>query len=340
VKELLGPVFDDKRGLEVGWPDDEVDVAVLDPQRLRDAMQTVLAEFQKVWAGARLVVDVDVSIAHGRLDVRVTRVTPCSDPLPVAELEKRAAGPRHALDRVLPSLRKEAVSSGGSAERGCDGSYFDLHLQVRAVGTLIGRREHFPSLVQSSWEDHYRQKLERTSWSQLRDAAYRFSSLAIRIADWAVRANAKRVLVPSNGLCVDPWLFADRGLTVIATDISSTALETVRHPERLPQMYGREAKARWEIGESAMYGGSHPASFEGMPNLADPDVVAALGARLEWIEADWTAVPIEDESIDVVFATNALPRNEIEERRRVVREWARVVRPGRPRLFGDAQSPR
>lgn len=37
-----------------------------------------------------------------------------------------------------------------------------------------------------------------------------------------------KVLVPSVGLCVHPWLFADCGMHVIATDIAATALASIQ----------------------------------------------------------------------------------------------------------------
>lgn len=172
-----------------------------------------------------------------------------------------------------------------------------------------------------------RAKLARTSWSSLRDEAFRFCDLAARIADWAFTADATRVLVPSVGLCVHPWLFAHHSLAVVATDISRTALETLKWPERLPKMYGRQAKDRWDLHEAALYGGDHPHRFELVPNLDDPATASQLRERINFAQCDWADLPVEDASVDVIFATNALPRDDEERTRRVFAEWARVIRP-------------
>lgn len=296
--ELLGPVFEGQKNLAVGWPDDEVDLAIERPTRLQDGLRRRLALFRAVSPEVPVVVDLDLSDSRRSLVLRMVSVTDGPD------------GPRDAAREL--ALRME--------------------LPIRAVGERIGHRQHHPPLdppVESSdWEAHYRQKLARASWGALRAEAYRFCHLATRVAEWACEAGAARVLVPSVGLCAVPWLFAARGLAVTVTEISPTALGTVRHPDRLPLLYGAGAKVRWDIREAAIYGGSNPERFEGMPDLANAATVAELGRRIEWLEADWQALPIEADGIDVVFATNALPRGAAIERRRVTQEWARVVRPG------------
>jgi SAM-dependent methyltransferase len=166
------------------------------------------------------------------------------------------------------------------------------------------------------------------SFSSLRREVYRFSARAMQVARWSATRAPVRVLIPSVGLCVHPWLFAAASLSVVATDISRTALATLTNPCALPRVYGAKAQERWDIHESAAYGGQHPEGFEPMPDLENERTCAALRPRIEFIEADWADLPLEDASIDVVFATNALPRGDDETRASVLAEWARVARTG------------
>jgi SAM-dependent methyltransferase len=170
--------------------------------------------------------------------------------------------------------------------------------------------------------------LARSSFSSLRGNIYRYGNWASATAEHCVRAEATRVLIPSVGICVHPWLFAERGLSVIATDNAPTALATVESPERLPMLYGRAAKRRWDIDTVALYGGLHFESFVTMPEIERPEVADPLRQRIEFVRADWASLPLPDGSVDVVFATNALPRGDDELRVRVLEEWVRVIRPG------------
>lgn len=71
----------------------------------------------------------------------------------------------------------------------------------------------------------------------------------------------------------------------------------------------------------------HPDHFDGMPPLEVDHVREALRQRISFLHADWANLPILDCSVDLVFATNALPRGSDAERVAVFDEWVRVLRP-------------
>ena len=144
-----------------------------------------------------------------------------------------------------------------------------------------------------------------------------------------VAAGLSTVLVPSVGLCVHPWLFADHGLTVTATDIAGSALAAVSEPHRWARLYSRAAFERWDIAESASYASQgNPHRFARMPDLEAADVREALRQRIAIAAATWDDLPLASGSVDALFATNALPRTSASDQRRVLNEWVRVVKPG------------
>jgi SAM-dependent methyltransferase len=127
---------------------------------------------------------------------------------------------------------------------------------------------------------------------------------------------------------VHPWIFAEARLRVVATELSSTALETLSQPERWPRLYGSAAYERWDIDQTCKYGGiTHPEAFPPMAAIEHALVAASLRSRITFARADWTALPVDARSIDLVFSTNALPRDDKELMERVVAEWQRVLKP-------------
>jgi SAM-dependent methyltransferase len=315
IDALLRPVFDEHPDLRVGWPDGIVEVSARETDAIRSELRSLLTAFRALWTGCAIVVDVTVYADGDRLDVRIYRV---------GQRGMKGGPPpedaRAALDLAIKPLR------ACDPHRGFDGTNVGFSLTARRLDADSARHS-FPPFADLGWDDLYRAKLEKTSWSSLRAEAYRFCNLASRIATWAEGIEPKRVLIPSVGLCVHPWFFAERGFSVVATDLSSTALEALSHPERLPLLYGVPAHARWEIHESAMWGGASPETFAGMPALEDPEVAARLRSRIEIVASDWAAVPLPAASVDVVFATNALPRGDPRAREAVLAEWSRVIRP-------------
>jgi hypothetical protein len=323
VEALMAPIFAEHGIARVGWPDDAVRVRLEDPHGLAVALATSITTLRALFPNAPLLADIDVYMEAQRLDLRIARSGASA---PTTEDDR--AQVRDALHAAMAPLRRLAVDEGGLAECGWWGTNFDLRLPAREVGPHLAGRKHFPGLPKTSWEKHYREKLRCTSFSSLRDEVYRFSDQATNIARSAATERSLRVLVPSVGLCVHPWLFAAASLSVVATDVSHTALATLANPSALPRVYGAKAQERWDISQSAAYGGHHPAPFASMPQLEDENTCAALRRRMSFIEADWARLPLEDASVDIVFATNALPRDDDEARGRVLGEWARVVRPG------------
>jgi hypothetical protein len=179
------------------------------------------------------------------------------------------------------------------------------------------------------WDERYRVQLEREAWSSLRDTVFRFSSLAATLADRCVALGMSNVLVPSVGLCVHPWLFADRGLTVTATDSATSALAALSDPGGHPSLYSSAAYERWDIATCASFAMiPHPDHFDGMPLLEDARVREELSRRITFAVADWRQLPVPPGSVDLVFATNAVPRDSAVERVAVLEEWVRVLRPG------------
>jgi SAM-dependent methyltransferase len=323
ARELLGPFFNENPDIRVGWPDDEVALEVKGPDALRAELATVLARFRTVWPSMPLFADIKVNTVRQTLYLRLGAARP---PMPWPELDALEASARAALEEWVVPLSRCAEQNGGGAHGG--GGFVSLELPLPAEVAANARRD-FPSLPDEDWDECYRVKLARMSWHSLRDEVYRFCDLATQIARWTAEQGYSSVLIPSVGLCVHPWLFAHHSLSVIATDISPTALDAVAHPERLPRMYGTAAKERWEVSEAAMwFGGRNPHSFEPMPDLERAETAGALRPRIRFVEADGAALPVGDASVDVLFATNALPREDFDLFERVVREWARVVRPG------------
>lgn len=190
-------------------------------------------------------------------------------------------------------------------------------------------RESYPEIERLPWDERYRYGLERTTWECLREKVFRFSAFAESFANHCFHLGVSHVLIPSVGLCVHPWLFAAKGLTVTATDAATTALNALSEPDQWPRMYSRDAFERWDIAESSSYASQGtPASFVQLPDLMNPAVRESLRNRLVFSPGDWADLPLRDASVDAVFATNALPRISSIERSRVLREWIRVVRPG------------
>jgi chemotaxis methyl-accepting protein methylase len=158
---------------------------------------------------------------------------------------------------------------------------------------------------------------------------FRFSNLAESFAARCVEFGLSRVLIPSVGLCVHPWLFADRELSVVATDAAESALAALSEPERWFRLYSRAAFERWDIAQSASYASQgNPDYFEQMPDLENRNVRETLRHRITFAQDDWADLPLACGSVDAIFATNALPRESSSEQLRVLKEWIRVVRPG------------
>jgi SAM-dependent methyltransferase len=130
-------------------------------------------------------------------------------------------------------------------------------------------------------------------------------------------------------LCVHPWLFADHGLSVVATDAAESALAVLSEPDGWNQLYSRAAFERWDIVQSASFATQgNPDTFARMPDLEDQSVRVSLRQRINFAVCDWADLPLAGGSVDALFATNALPRESSADQLQVLKEWGRVVRPG------------
>jgi SAM-dependent methyltransferase len=316
IQELLGSV----RALQspntrIGYPDDPTPVELADPKRLSAALDDALKAFLTLRSGGHLTVCSEINTYHRTVSTRFVQDGPSHDRK--GQVEPTLTSPLRALRVVVAKSRGELHYWGGN-------NYFDLSLPYRGP-----MRETFPEVQHLPWDERYRSLLEQASWESLRWKVFRFSSFAETFALRCAELGLSRVLIPSVGLCVHPWLFAAQGLSVVATDLATSALTVLSAPEQWPRLYSLAAYERWDIGKSASYATQgNPEKFERMPDLEDQSIRESLGHRITFARCDWAELPLETQSIDAIFATNALPRESDEEQWRVLQEWARVVRPG------------
>jgi len=316
IKDLLGSVPAlQSPGVRIGWPDDATPVSVSDRQRFSRTLDAAINAFRDLRRGTGCIVNADVNSYHSSVDVRFVQCGPSVE---------RNGKVEPAFELALQSLRKVVSQNGGQVHYWGGNNYLDVSLPFE--GTM---REGFPEIDHFPWDERYRYQLNRAAWDSLRGMVFRFSDLAEGFADRCIECQMTKVLVPSVGLCVHPWLFADCGMHVIATDIAATALASLSEPARWPRLYSQAAFERWDIDACAMYASQgNPHRFTRMPDLQNANIRDSLKQRITFSLADWADLPIENGSVDAIFATNALPRESEGERLRVLREWARVIRPG------------
>ncbi len=278
-------------------------------------LDNALRAFRDLRSGADYLVSAEVNACHRAVWVRFVQRGPCQD---------RNGQVEPALEQAFEALRAALVKSAGALHYWGGNNYFDLSLPFR--GSV---RDAFREVDDLPWDLRYRSMLERGTWESLRRMVFRFSNLAESFAARCVELGMARVLIPSVGLCVHPWLFADHGLSVIATEAAESALAAVAEPERWPRLYSWAAFERWDIAQSASYATQgHPDRFDRMPRLEDRGARESLRQRITFAHADWEELPLRGGSVDAIFATNALPRESSAEQIRVLKEWDRVVRPG------------
>jgi hypothetical protein len=316
IKDLLGSVQAIRSaGVRIGLPDDPTPVDINDPQRFSACLDNALRAFRDLRGGADYLVSAEVNTHHQAVWVRFVQRGPCRDHNGQVE---------PVLEPAFQALRAEVARSHGDLHYWGGNNYFDVSLPFR--GPV---REAFPEVKHLPWDERYRYLLERATWGSLRGMVFRFSNLAESFAARCVEFRLSRVLVPSVGLCVHPWLFADHGLSVVATDAAGSALAALSEPDRWPRLCSRAAFERWDIAESASYATQgNPDHFDRMPDLEDREVRESLRQRITFALSDWADLPLGGGSVDAIFATNALPRESSAEQLRVLKEWVRVVRPG------------
>jgi hypothetical protein len=257
IKDLLSSIqVLQSPGVRIGLPDDPTPVNVADPQRFSKNLNAALQSFRDLRGGTPYLVSAEVNPYHKSVWIRFVQRGSC---------EERNGQVETALEPAFRSLRAVVAENGGDLHYWGGNNYFDVSLPFRGP-----MREAFPEVKHLSWDERYRQLLERATWDDLRRMVFRFSNLAESFADRCVDVRMSRVLIPSVGLCVHPWLFADQELSVIATDVADTALAALSEPECWPQLFSQAAFDRWDIAESASYATQgNPDHFAEMPNLMD-----------------------------------------------------------------------
>lgn len=303
-------------GTRVGLPDGPTLVKVAHPEQFAASLDTLMRAFGAVRPGKQTLVSAEVNSYRKEVWTRILQNGP-SD-------RDRNGQVEASLVSSLDSLRTIMQKDGGVVHYWSGNNYLDVSLPYPHP-----EREDFLEVEHLPWDERYRTQLERESWSSLRDTVFRFSNLAATLADRCVARGMTAVLVPSVGLCVHPWLFAGRSLTVIATDSAASALTALSDPGRHPNLYSSAAYERWGIAACASYAMiPQPDHFDGMPALEDESVREDLRRRITFAVADWKRLPVAAGGVDLVFATNAVPRDSAAERAAVLEEWVRVLRPG------------
>lgn len=309
VSAIQGP------GIQIGWPDEPTPLGIADPNRLAKTLDSALLAFRDLRGGADYLVSAEVNAHHQSIWVRFVQRGGCDD---------RKGQVEPALESAFQSLHSVALQNGGALHYWGGNNYFDLSLPFSIDG-----REEFPEVKHLPWDERYRLLLERATWVSLRGMVFRFSDLAESIAAHCAALRKSTVLIPSVGLCVHPWLFADYGLSVVTTEGAGSALEALSKPENWPKLYSWEAFERWDIAMSALYAThDNPDHFTRMPHLERVEVRESLRERITFVLSDWAHLPLESGSVDAIFATNALPRESDSEIVRVLKEWGRVVKRG------------
>jgi hypothetical protein len=320
VKDLLCSVPGlQTPGTRIGWPDDPTPVDIDDPRSFVTCLDNALRAFRDLRGGENYLVSAEVNAYHRCVGVRFVQRGEWEK-----KWEDRIGQVEPALEAVFLDLYAVAAKSGGAFSYWGGTNFLDLSFPFQ--GPV---REEFPEVKHLPWDEQYRQLLRRATWGSLRRMVFRFSNLAESYAARCVEFGVCSVLIPSVGLCVHPWLFADHDLSVIATDAAGSALSVLSEPDRWPRLYSQSAFERWDVAQSASYATQgNPDHFSRMPDLEDRAVRESLRQRITFALGDWADLPLGGGSVDAIFATNALPRESPAEQLRVLREWVRVVRPG------------
>src|SRR5262249_39844052 len=145
---------------------------------------------------SQYLVDVEVNSYHHCVGMRFVLPSPNVD---------RGGRVEATLERAFRALSAAAKDNGGKLSYWGGNNYLVVSLPFR--GPI---REAFPEVDHLPWEERYRHLLEHAAWESLRQRVFRFSDLAESFADRCVECKLATVLIPSVGLCVHPWLFAER----------------------------------------------------------------------------------------------------------------------------------
>jgi SAM-dependent methyltransferase len=305
-------------GVRVGFPDTSAPISLSDRSGFVCAVDAMVCAFREL-RGGLTIVDAKDNSYRKAVVMRVKQLAR-GDSSRKGVVEPKISEKLAELQSVLDCDDGELHYWGGN-------NYFDIEVPLADLSFM---REFSPDTDGLSWDERYELKLAKESSESLRDEAFRNCDNATMIAEHFDPSNAT-VFVPSVGICAHPWLFADRGFQVIACDISSTAMNALSQPHNFPLIYSLRSYDRWDISEACSWGydpaGFHPEYFAGMPDLGSPEEFASLSRRIRFACGDWTSVPVPDDSVDLIFAANALPRTSDDEVKLVTDEWTRALRP-------------
>ena len=309
-----------QKGVRIGFPDTFAPVALADAYQLSAALDDSIVAFRKL-RGGHTIVDANDNSYRNAVVMRVKQL---------AKGDSRQNGVVESeVSEQMGKLRDLLEREQGKLHYWGGNNYFDIEVPLSDLGSL---REFRPDTDGMSWNEQYELKLARASWDSLRSEVFRNCHQAAMVAEHFNLSSTPTVYIPSVGICVHPWIFADRGFQVIASDIASTAIQAVSLPHNFPRMYSRQSYDRWDISETCNWGydteGFHPVHFSGMPDLGAAEQYASLAKRISFSCSDWAEVPIPDDGVDLIFAVNALPRTLKGDVKRVLAEWIRVLRPG------------
>jgi SAM-dependent methyltransferase len=289
---------------------------VAQPGRLAAAYEAAICSFRELRPGTETLVNAEVNTHHKEIWIRVVQ-NGRSDWDRIGQVEE-------SLQPSLKSLRSITEQSGGALHYWGGNNYFDVSLLYPEAD-----RDDLLDVKHLPWDEQYRVRLERESWPSLRHMVFRFADLASKLAGRCQTRGMTSAVIPSVGLCVHPWLFASHGLTVTTTDAAATALAALAEPARYPNLYSTAAYERWDTSTCASFAMiPHPNHFDGMPALEVDEVREALQRRITFVATDWRHLPNPSGTVDLVFATNAVPRGSAAERMAVLEEWIRILRPG------------
>lgn len=275
-----------------------------------EALRTALLGVREVTPEAETLVVVSEYRGEGRLRVGQR---PHTD---------ETTGPSEPYESLLACAR-----AGGGEGWVHAGAGFGVQLPL-APTMPPAEREALPDVHDLPWEEHYAALLARASFSTLRQRAYRFARWAQFVAYYALEHRLATILCPGVGLAVDPWVFAAFGGRVVALDRARTPLAALAAPD--PRVYSAAGHDAWDAEQSVVWVNATSPHSCGVrtPDLGDAELRARLAARVCFLQGDQARLPLPDAAVDVVFATNALPRGDDAEREAVYAEWLRVLQPG------------
>ena len=309
-----------REGVRIGFPDTFAPVALADAHQLSAAVDDAIFAFQKL-RGGHTIVNANDNSYRETVSMRVKQL---------AKGDSRQNGVVESqVSEQMAKLRALLVREQGKLGYWGGNNFFSIEIPLSDLNSL---REFRPDTEGLSWNEQYELKLARASWASLRSEAFRNCNQAAMVAERFDSSSVPTVYIPSVGICVHPWIFADRGFQVIASDISSAAIQTVSQPHNFPRIYSRQSYDRWDISAICTWGydteGFHPEYFSGMPDLGSTDQYASLANRISFSCCDWADVPVPDGSVDLIFAVNALPRTSNDDLERVLADWIRALRSG------------